>query len=63
VGLGKVFHGDLLGLGFVVRGQELRLVDEASEQLLLTQLEVEVARHGAEALVQALAEEVARLRA
>jgi Uma2 family endonuclease len=70
-------HSQELGLGLVVHGRELRLVDEATGALLPTSKEEVVARRAAEAAraaaeaaqrdaearAQALADEVARLRA
>ena len=56
-------RSDLLGVDFVVRGAELRALDAATGALLLNPDEEAAARQVAEDRAQALADEVARLRA
>jgi Uma2 family endonuclease len=53
---GAVWHSDLLGLGFTVRGPELRLLDEATGLLLPTPDDEAAARQAAEKKAQAEAQ-------
>jgi hypothetical protein len=74
---GEAIHSELLSVGFIVEGRELRVVNEPAIRVLPNPDEEAAARHAAEeqarqeraareaaeAHAQALADELARLRA